>query len=38
VFGDGGDPEMSQAIRAHGNFAEYVPLGLILLGLVRAGI
>lgn len=25
--------ELERAIRAHGNFAEYIPLGLILLGL-----
>lgn len=32
-LGAGGVAELEQAIRAHGNFAEYVPLGLILLGL-----
>lgn len=36
AFGDGGDPEMTKRIRMHGNFAEYVPLGLILLYLVDA--
>jgi len=30
--GDGGQPKMAQAIRAHGNFAEHVPLALILIG------
>lgn len=30
-LGDGGDPEMLAAIRAHANFIEFVPLGLILL-------
>lgn len=29
--GTGGSQEMEYAIRAHGNFAEYVPLALILL-------
>ena len=33
VFGDGGDDLLNRAIRAHGNFAEYVPLFLILLAL-----
>ncbi len=32
-LGDGGDAELSRRIRVHGNFAEYVPLGLILIGL-----
>ena len=32
-LGDGGDVELSRRIRVHGNFAEYVPLGLILIGL-----
>ncbi|CAN5920127.1 hypothetical protein BH11PSE3_BH11PSE3_51850 [soil metagenome] len=30
-LGDGGDPEMLAAIRAHGNFMEFVPLCLVLL-------
>ena len=30
-LGDGGDPEMLSAIRAHGNFMEYVPLCLVLI-------
>jgi uncharacterized membrane protein YecN with MAPEG domain len=30
-IGSGGDPRLERAIRAHGNFAEYVPLALILL-------
>jgi uncharacterized membrane protein YecN with MAPEG domain len=30
-LGDGGDPEMLTAIRAHGNFMEYVPLCLALI-------
>lgn len=32
----GGVAQLVQAIRAHGNFAEYVPLALILIGLVEA--
>ncbi len=31
-LGDGGDPLMNRRIRGHGNFAEYVPLILVLLG------
>jgi len=34
--GDGGIPVLAQAIRAHCNFAEQVPLALILIGLVEA--
>ncbi|NBW99496.1 glutathione S-transferase [bacterium] len=30
-LGDGGIDELTRAIRAHGNFVEYVPLSLILL-------
>ena len=33
-LGDGGDPEMLVAIRAHGNFMEYVPLCLLLIYIV----
>lgn len=32
-LGDGGDNSMTRRIRAHANFAEYVPLALILMGL-----
>jgi len=32
---DGGDQEMACAMRAHGNFTEYVPLSLILMALVE---
>jgi uncharacterized membrane protein YecN with MAPEG domain len=35
-LGDGGREDLLQAIRSHGNFAEYVPLGLILLGCLEA--
>lgn len=30
-LGDGDDPDLQRRVRAHGNFAEYAPLGLILL-------
>ena len=33
--GDGGLPAMAQAIRAHGNFAEHVPLALLLIAAVE---
>lgn len=35
-FGTGGNPALEQAIRAHGNFIEYVPLTLLLLLLQAA--
>jgi len=31
AIGDAGDPRMLRAMRVHSNFAEYVPLALILL-------
>lgn len=34
-LGTGGEPELERAIRAHGNAAETVPIGLILLGLAE---
>lgn len=34
-LGDGGKPLMLRRIRAHGNFAEYVPIILIMLGLLE---
>jgi uncharacterized protein len=33
--GDGGDASLARAIRAHANFAEQVPLALLLLVLVE---
>ena len=30
-LGSGGNEELERAIRAQGNFAEYVPFGLILI-------
>ncbi len=35
AFGDGGDRELKRRIRALGNCAEYVPIGVILLGLLE---
>lgn len=40
-LGEGESPELRAAVRAHGNFAEYVPLVLLLMGgleLVGAGV
>lgn len=34
-LGDGGDPAMLRRIRGHANFAEYVPLILVLMGLLE---
>lgn len=36
AIGDKDHPEMQRAMRVHANFAEYVPLGLVLLALVEA--
>jgi uncharacterized membrane protein YecN with MAPEG domain len=36
ALGAGGVAELEGAIRAHGNFAEYVPLGVILLALFES--
>jgi uncharacterized membrane protein YecN with MAPEG domain len=36
LHGDGGDTSLMLAIRAHCNFAEQVPMALILIGLVEA--
>ncbi len=44
VHGDGGRAELNRRIRAHANFAEYVPMILVLVGLFevsggsRAGV
>ena len=34
-LGTGGHADLEMAIRAHGNFAEYVPLGLVLLACLE---
>jgi hypothetical protein len=34
---DGGDARLAVAIRRHGNFAEHVPLALLLLALIELG-
>lgn len=34
-IGDGGSEEIGRAIRAHGNFAEYVPYTMLLLFLLE---
>ncbi|MBE7244369.1 MAPEG family protein [Methylobacterium sp. A49B] len=37
LLGDGGDDAVLKRIRSHANFSEYVPLALILIGLLEAG-
>ncbi|AYA65029.1 MULTISPECIES: MAPEG family protein [unclassified Alteromonas] len=34
--GDGGNDELTRAIRVHGNFSEYVPITLILLACLES--
>ncbi|MEZ5818794.1 MAG: MAPEG family protein [Hyphomicrobiaceae bacterium] len=34
-LGDGGDDQLLRRIRVHGNFAEYVPLALLLMALME---
>ena len=36
-MGDAGDPLLQRYIRAHANFAEYAPIGLLLLLLLELG-
>ncbi|WP_420970462.1 MAPEG family protein [Bradyrhizobium sp. B120] len=36
MVGDGADEALRRRIRAQGNFVEYVPLGIVSLGLVEA--
>lgn len=35
ALGTGGQKPVERAMRAHANFAEYAPLGLVLLGLLE---
>lgn len=35
-LGEGGDPELQRRVRVHGNFGEYAPLALILMGLAES--
>lgn len=37
LHGDGGEGSLNKRIRSHGNFAEYVPLALVLVALLEAG-
>lgn len=37
AVGDGGHPELLRAMRVHANFAEYVPLSLLLILMVEIG-
>ena len=34
-LGDGGNPVLQRRIRAHGNFSEYVPFILIMIGILE---
>ncbi len=36
-LGDGDDERLNRAVRGHGNFAEYVPLSLLLLAFAEIG-
>lgn len=36
AIGDGGDKVLERRIRAHANFAEYVPIALILIALAES--
>ena len=36
-LGDGGDPVLLRRIRAHGNFAEYVPFILLMIAMLELG-
>lgn len=34
--GDGGNSELLRRVRVHANFAEYVPMAIVLMGLVES--
>lgn len=36
LHGDGGDPKLMKRIRSHANFAEYVPVALLLVALLES--
>ena len=36
AIGDGGDAQLRRRMRVHANFAEYVPLALLLIGLAES--
>lgn len=36
-LGEGGDEELLRRVRAHGNFAEYVPFALLLMAMAELG-
>ena len=36
-LGDGGDVRMQRRIRGHGNFSEYVPFILLMMGFLEVG-
>jgi hypothetical protein len=36
VFGDNGDADVIRVVRAQANFAEYVPLALLMMGFLEA--
>ena len=33
LFGDGAKPQMTRMVRLHGNAVEYLPIGIVLMGL-----
>ena len=37
IFGDNGNVAVTRVVRAQANFAEYVPLALLLMGLLEVG-
>jgi uncharacterized protein len=37
AIGDGGDKALSRRARVHANFAEYAPMGLLLMGIAENG-